>query len=739
MSCAATLVAVAVAITRRTDPVAAAGAATAVVLTVTSIRSSSSRVFLGGQAAALAVAVTVLGAADAGILSGSVTDDWRPVVALGAYPILARSLLALVRRHRQIREADVLVEAALVATAVGIVLHLVTGEWGTGVTGSPWGDAGSAFATMLVGVDVALLIIGARGLVDVDARRGPLGWIHLGIVLLAATHLVQQLYAGHDTHAVLSGMAAVGLLIIAASALHPDAQREPNQLLEDLRPFSALHATVVVGALLAAPCALAVQAVRGVLASATVATGAVLSGVVLAGYLVQLLRDRAATEHDATHDGLTLLPNRLLLVDRLERSIAHARRSDRAVGLLFIDLDRFKEVNDTFGHAAGDSLLQAVAARLQDCVRFEDTVARLAGDEFVVLLPHLSDAGEVTVVAERVLTALGDPFTVDGERLLVAGSIGIAVYPDDGDTAEEILAGADAAMYTAKETLGSHWQLYSPSLASEALSRLQLEAALLDGIARDELVLHYQPIIDAATGRIAGAEALVRWQHPERGLLSPGEFVPLAERSDLIVALGNRVIIDACHELRRWKALGFDDLTISVNVAARHFACELVSTVTAALRDTGVDPSRLIIELTESTIVDNLESVAHALDELRDLGVRAAIDDFGTGYCGLRYLSALPVAFLKIDQSFIQGMTPSDAAIVAATIAMGHSLGLKITAEGIEVPDQRRFLVDQGCDQLQGYLLGRPMPADDLVSRLSEERAGLRPPSNQLPIDLVTV
>jgi diguanylate cyclase (GGDEF)-like protein len=461
--------------------------------------------------------------------------------------------------------------------------------------------------------------------------------------------------------------------------------------------------------------------VRGASASTTVATGAVVSGVLLAGYLVGLLRERALTEHRASHDPLTDLPNRMLLVDRLGRSIAHARRDGSSCAVLFMDLDRFKEVNDTFGHAAGDGLLRTVAARLTECVRDEDTVARLSGDEFVILLPFLPSPEHVVTVAHRVLDSIGHPVTVAEQRMLLAGSIGIAVYPADGNTAEEVLASADAAMYRAKETVGSSWELFSAKLATQAQARLQVESGLLDGLARDELVLHYQPIVDVPSGHVIGAEALVRWNHPERGFLLPGHFVPIAEQSDLIVMLGEKVVFDACQQLREWQDLGLRDRFISVNVSARQFSQGLVSTVTAALRTTGADPHNLVIELTESTVVDNIGDVASTLQELADLGVRSAIDDFGTGYCGLRYLGSLPVASLKIDRSFIQGMTPSAAAIVAATIAMGHSLGLTLIAEGVETEDQLRFLTDQGCDRVQGFLLGRPMPAEDLIGLMRSE------------------
>ncbi|MEO7427942.1 MAG: EAL domain-containing protein, partial [Acidimicrobiales bacterium] len=601
--------------------------------------------------------------------------------------------------------------------AVGIVLHVAVGGWRANAVTSAWSDAQGAFPAVLVALDVALLVVAVHGLRSPSARRGPLGALQLGLVCLLGAHLWQQIAVaqGHSAGSVASALALVGLVAFGAAGLHPEAAVEPDRLLEHPALFSASHAGVIVVALLAAPGALAVQAVRGIASSATVATGAVMSGTILAGYLVGLLRERANTEHQATHDGLTGLPNRSLLVDRLERSIAHARRNDDSCAVLFMDLDRFKEVNDTFGHAAGDGLLRTVAERLSACVRDEDTVARLSGDEFVILLPHLAAPDHVVTVAQRVLESIGHPITVAEQRMLLAGSIGIAVYPNDGSTAGEILASADAAMYRAKDTPGNTWELFSSKLATQAQARLHVEAGLLDGLARDELVLHYQPIVDLPTGNIVGAEALVRWNHPERGFLLPGHFVPIAEQSDLIVMLGEKVIFDACRELRRWEERGLRDQFISVNASSKQFSQGLVSTITAALRATGANPSNLVVELTESTVVDNIDEVAATLEELATMGVRSAIDDFGTGYCGLRYLGSLPVATLKIDQSFIQGMTPSSAAIVGATIAMGHSLGLTLIAEGVETEEQRRFLTDQGCDRVQGYLFGRSMPADALV------------------------
>jgi diguanylate cyclase (GGDEF)-like protein len=695
----------------------------AVGIGVASLRFGSAA--LAGQMVPYAASVALLGICGAGLDQTQGVQSWRSVAAIAAYPFLSRALRGIVTAHRRVREADVVVEAALVGTAVGIVLHVAVTAWRSDALTTVWGDAVGAFPALLVALDVALLVIGARSLRTRAAWRGPLGLLHLGLASLLLAHLWQALQAsqGRPAGVVASTLALVALVALAGAAVHPASRAEPIQPLEQPKLFSSCHAAIVVIALLAAPVVLVVQALGQVAASATVATGATISGVILAVYLVNLLRDRADTELQATHDSLTGLPNRNLVIDRLDRAIAHARRSGTSCAVLFVDLDRFKDINDTFGHAAGDELLQAVAARLLRCVRDEDTVARLSGDEFVLLLPHLDEPEGAVVVARRVLDALGAPMTIVGQPMLVAGSIGLATFPADGTTPEELLEGADAAMYRAKESSGNSWELFSGQMASNARERVHLEAALLNAIQRGELVLHYQPVVDVATGRTVGAEALMRWQHPERGLLPPGDFIPVAEGSDLIVALGDWAINEACRELRRWRDLGFGGRSIAVNVSTRQFGRGLASTVTAALRTTGANPNDLVIELTESTIVDDTESVAAALTELRELGVRSAIDDFGTGYCGLRYLSALPVASLKIDRSFVQTMTPSGAAIVAATIAMGKSLGLTLVAEGVETPEQRRFLAAQGCERAQGFLFGRPMPADELIDRLGQERS----------------
>ncbi len=698
-------------------------------LSVAAIRTRDGGTLLAGQAVPLSLGMLLLTVSGAGL---ELELSWRPFVAVAAYPFLGKALLRLVASHGQVRDADVLVESGLVGTAVGIVLHVIATGWLTPVASMNSNATSSALPAALVALDVALIVVGVRSFRSKIHRCRALEMILSGIGLLLGVHVWQEiaLTRGDLVGPIPQVLVGAALLVTGLASLHGSASRVPDRFLEHPALFSATHAGVLVAALLATPAVLAVQVVHAANPSAAVATGAVIAGTILAGYLVGLLRERADTEHRATHDALTGLPNRTLLVDRFERAIAHARRSGSTCAVLFMDLDRFKEVNDTFGHAAGDGLLCTIAERLSECVREEDTVARLSGDEFVILLPHLASPDHVVTVAGRVLESIGHPVTVAERRMLLAGSIGIAVFPNDGDTADEVLASADAAMYRAKETAGSSFELFSAQLATQAQARLRVEAGLLDGLARDELVLHYQPIADLSTQQVVGAEALVRWNHPERGFLLPGHFVPIAEQSDLIVMLGEKVIFDACQQLREWQDLGLHDKFISVNASARQFSQGLVSTVTAALRATGAHPENLVIELTESTVVDKISEVASALAELADMGVRSAIDDFGTGYCGLRYLGSLPVASLKIDRSFTAGDTASAAAIVAATIAMGHSLGLTLIAEGVETDEQLQFLALHGCDRFQGYLLGRPMPAADLLDMLlSPDLAGAAAPS----------
>ncbi len=422
--------------------------------------------------------------------------------------------------------------------------------------------------------------------------------------------------------------------------------------------------------------------------------------------------------HQAYHDALTNLPNRVLFKDRLEQSLAFARRMrHRKVALLFIDLDRFKLVNDSLGHAAGDQLLQLVAQRLREIGRQTDTLARLGGDEFTILLPDVDHVGEARVVADKVLGALKQPFVVGGRDIFVSASIGISMYPDDGDDVDVLMKHADTAMYRVKKEGRNGFHIYTNALDQRSLRRLELENQLHKALERGQLVLHYQPQFDLAEGRLRGVEALIRWQHPELGMISPAEFIPLAEESGLIVPIGAWVLETACRQAHAWREAGFPDLVMSVNLSMRQFFREdIARLVMQAIDAYCLGAHVLELEITESVAMEDVAYTIRTLESLAAGGLRMAIDDFGTGYSSLSQLKKMPVQILKIDRAFVQDITthPDDAEIVNAVITMAHRLGLKVIAEGVESQAQLSHLQDQQCDFAQGFLFSRPLPAAEL-------------------------
>jgi diguanylate cyclase (GGDEF)-like protein/PAS domain S-box-containing protein len=439
--------------------------------------------------------------------------------------------------------------------------------------------------------------------------------------------------------------------------------------------------------------------------------------------VVEAAVERAQREgrisHGAHHDPLTGLANRALLVDRLQHALARSARSGAAVAVLFADLDRFKVVNDSLGHAAGDALLVEVAARLQATLRLEDTIARLGGDEFVMVCSDLGGPREAEVIAGRVVAALSRPHDLDGTEVIAPPSIGIALASGAGVDAEDLIADADLAMYQAKAAGRGCWALFSAALRGDT-ERVELEADLRHAVERDELLLHYQPVFDLATGRIVGAEALVRWQHPARGLLAPDAFVPLAEDSGLIVPVSHWVIAEACRQATAWvRADG--GFRISVNVSARLLTPEFGELVRRTLADAALAPSSLVIEVTETTLMQDGERAVSVLTELRQSGVRISVDDFGTGYSSLAYLKRLPVDCLKVDRSFVRELGPAaeDSAIVAAVVALARSVGLEVVAEGVETAEQLSCLRALGCQGAQGYLFSRPLPAPAFAGLLA--------------------
>jgi len=431
----------------------------------------------------------------------------------------------------------------------------------------------------------------------------------------------------------------------------------------------------------------------------------------------------------ANHDALTGLPNRAMFNQRLTQALARAQRSGRMAAVLFVDLDRFKIINDTLGHDAGDRMLRLLAGRLRDCLREGDTIGRQGGDEFVVLLEDISDPTQVSGVAHKILETVARPYLLGDHEYHVTASVGVSVYPADGNDQQALLKNADIAMYRAKEQGKNNFQFYSAQMNLHTFERLALETSLRRAIERREFLLHYQPKVNIRSGRITGVEALVRWQHPDLGMVSPAQFVPLAEETGLIAPIGEWVLHTACSDARQWNGAGTRNAGVAVNLSARQFAREdLAESIMDVLRDTGLEPRLLELEITESTVMHSADRAAKVLRQLKDMGVRIAIDDFGTGYSSLGYLKRFPIDCVKIDRSFILDI-PSDkddVAITCAVIAMAHSLRLRVVAEGVESGEQFRFLRDHDCDEMQGNYFSAPVEVQALARMLAQPRGKSR-------------
>jgi len=427
----------------------------------------------------------------------------------------------------------------------------------------------------------------------------------------------------------------------------------------------------------------------------------------------QLKRNELSLHHLAHHDTLTELPNRLLLVDRLRQSIKKAERAQEGLAVMFIDLDHFKEINDSLGHSVGDQLLQAVAARLKDTIRKEDTAARLGGDEFTIILEQLEDSKYASKLAEKLLKAFKQPLKLREREITITLSIGISLFPEHGNDTETLLRNADSAMYRTKSEGRNGFSLYTEDLTKRAVERVLLEAALRKAIDNNELELHFQPQIKLKTNKIVGAEALVRWIHPEEGLLPPGRFIPLAEEIGLIDDIGMWVLEDSCKKIVDWEAAGITDLKVAINISGRQLMDhEFALKIRKILDRTGCKPELIELEITEDYLIKHPEKTVSQFNELREIGMHIAIDDFGTGYSSLTYLKQFPISKLKIDYSFIRDVLvdTNDQAITRAIIALGQSLGLTVIAEGVESKQQSDFVIAEGCDEAQGFYVARPMP-----------------------------
>ncbi|ABC23932.1 sensor domain-containing protein [Rhodospirillum rubrum] len=446
-------------------------------------------------------------------------------------------------------------------------------------------------------------------------------------------------------------------------------------------------------------------------------------------------RDEEHIRFQANFDMLTHLPNRHLIMDRLEQAMHQAQRTGRQVCVMFLDLDRFKQINDSYGHSAGDEVLKLTARRLRNCVRISDSVGRLGGDEFIVILSNVEDQHAGAYIAEKILYSLSEPFPIGGTEVFCIPSVGITYFPDHGETAPDLLRNADVAMYHAKQGGERRYAIFTPDMARRSLALLTMESDLRHALARDEFELHFQPKVRADLTLI-GAEALIRWRHPEKGLINPGDFIPLAEESGLILPIGRWTLREACDRVMSWRAEGLTIPSVSVNVSPRQFQDQtLVETVRQILVETGLEPEALDLEITETVMTGDVEHAVGTLRALKDLGVTLSIDDFGTGYSSLNYLKTFPIDTLKIDQTFVRDVLHSgkDAAIVSTIIALARNLGFSVVAEGVEEIEQAEFLGSRDCQNFQGFLYSRPLPPAEFTTFLRTAKLETATPPDLVP------
>ncbi len=514
-----------------------------------------------------------------------------------------------------------------------------------------------------------------------------------------------------------------GACLWGASFLHPARKTTFDPVpLRPSRP-SAVRVGMLVVAALVVPGVLSTQNALDVTRERGLVIASTLLPLLVLFYLLRQVFTHAAAEYRAQHDPLTGVCNRVLFEDRLRQSLTQAERTGTSVAVMFLDLDRFKDINDSLGHAVGNQLLQAVVKRLQGCLREQDILARFGGDEFTLLIPDSGTKDDAVVkVAERILERFTDPFMVGTRQLSVKASIGVAVSPLDGADADTLLKHADTAMYQAKGAGRNTFEVFDSAMSARARLRFALEDSLRAAVECGRLAVHYQPKLDIATGQIAGVEALARWQHPRLGFIPPWAFIPLAEESSLVATLGQWVLEVACTQAKRWQEQGLDPIPVAVNLSPRQFGHQSVVTmVKDALRTSRLDPTMLELEVTESVLMEHIGEVAASLDDLRAMGVRCSIDDFGTGYNALTYLAEMPIDAIKIDRSFVARIDEgSDGCpIVGAVIALAHSLNLQVVAEGVETDAQLRFLEANGCDQVQGYRFSAPVPPQEMASLLA--------------------
>ena len=658
-------------------------------------------------------------------------------LAVAGVGLVGLGFFLLLRVEMRDRSLGVLLEAVLCVVALSFI---------------PWALAASHAAPLDVAlrcvppmVDAVVLWIGVRLL---QSRTVPwpaaacmfsaLFWL-LAIDITLAVHVLGVSGPAQDQ---LEAARIWACCVLGAAALLPAIWQPADSMQAFPRRLGAGRVAAPLGLTLLAPALFALQAVGGNPPDLPVVLGgSSLLAFLVAVYLVRQVQEGASAELRANHDALTGLPNRAMFHDRLEVALTHARRAGTRVGIMFLDLDRFKSINDSLGHAVGNQLLQRVATRLKLCVRAEDTVARMGGDEFMVLLSSVEGSPDCVAVAEKLLRAFAEPFVVNSRELVTSTSIGIAMFPDNGQDADTLTRNADIAMYRGKASGRNTFQICTPDLSARAKVKHSLESRLRAALENDELELHYQPKIETSTDEIVGLEALARWPHEQFGFIPPAAFIPLAEETGLIVPLGEWVLEKACAQIRQWSETTGLQIPVAVNVSAREFTHRRIDNrIADALRRHNLSPDLLELEITESIFMHDLATASAALFNLRNMGVRCSIDDFGTGYSGLTYLTRLPIYSLKIDQSFIQkiGASFGGDRIVDAVITLARSLNMRVIAEGVETDGQKRFLFAHGCDEMQGHLFCPPLSPMALDERLGMSGAASSASGAGSPIPDVT-
>ena len=686
----------------------------------------------------LAGALLALGLAGNGI--STILAAGTPSPALAA-PVptafaLAGNLFALaglvVLLHQRLpgHSAESVAAATIAAAALGFsLLALVV------VPAHGWQPARQLPALAIPLSEIIILYLAASLISLTGQRPGAYRYFIAAVGCLLVAHAVGVAVLFGDVHVSsvpLDVVALWGVGLWGLAMAHP-SQRRPFDPVPLRSPQPGwTHVALILLAVLVVPAVLTVQLLLRVKTDVPLtAGGAALLPVVAVVYLLYHVFARSVFEYRVHHDDLTGVGNRGLFQARLETSLADSRRTGRGFAVMFLDLDRFKSINDSLGHAVGNQLLQSVVQRLRGRLRAEDTLARVGGDEFTILFPNVTAKETCHHLAEQILGVFAEPFHIGGKLLPVQTSIGVAFHPADGADAETLLKNADTAMYQAKAAGRNTYSVYDAAMSARAQLRFALETSLRSALELGQLSVHYQPKFDACSEKLIGAEALVRWQHSQLGFIPPSVFIPLAEETRLIASLGEWVLETACRQARAWQEQGLPRFSVAVNVSPRQFERQsIVKMVADVLDRTGLDPTLLELEVTESVLVEHVEDTAASLAELRAMGVRCSIDDFGTGYSALTYLTQIPADAIKIDPSFVRRIDsePEAAPIVGAVIALAHSLNMHVVAEGVETCAQLRFLQEQGCDEMQGFLFSPPVKADHIESLLRNQ-----PPWPQAP------